>query len=68
MRPHRIIRVCATRADCQVSPQELTTHEAKTVDKGKAAGAATAAAWDKDYQGKVICAPPPHHPCVRDAR
>ena len=57
-----------TRADCDASPQELTTHEAKIVDKQKAAGAATAAAWDKEYQGKVICAPPPHHPCVRDAR
>ena len=51
--------VCAARADCHVSPQELTTREAKTVAEGKAAGAATATAWDNAYQGKVICAPPP---------
>jgi len=68
VRPPRIIRVCATRADCHVSPQALTTRETKTVDTGKAAGEATSTAWDKAYQGKVICAPTPHHPCVRDAR
>jgi len=68
MCPHRLIRVCATRADCYVSQQALTTREAKTVDTGKASGEATSTAWDKEYQGKVIYVPPPPHPCVRDAR
>ena len=67
MRP-RIVRGCATRADCHVPPQELTTFEAKTVDKQKASGAAVSTAWDKAYQGEVICAAHPHRPCVRDAR
>ena len=53
MRPPRIIRVCATRADCDVSPQELTTREAKTVDKGKAAAEETAEAWSNVWIGKV---------------
>ena len=68
MQPPRIFRVCATRADCHVPPQELTTWEANTVGKQKAAGEANAAAWDKAYQGKVIDVPPPPHLCVRDAR
>jgi len=59
VRPHRIIRVCATRADCHVSLQALTTREAKTVDtdKSKAAGIAagkeTAEAWSNVWNGKV---------------
>ena len=53
MRPPRIIRVCATRADCHVSLQALTTREAKTVDKGKAAGKETAEAWSNVWNGKV---------------
>ena len=31
-------------------------------------GSAVSAAWDKFYKGEVICAAPPHLPCVRDAR
>jgi len=55
VRPPRIICVCATRADCHVSPQELTTREAKTVnmDKSKAAGKETAEDWSNMWNGKV---------------
>ena len=59
MQPPRIFRVCATRADCHVPPQELTTREAKTVDKAKASGEAVSTAWDKFYKDEVICAAPP---------
>jgi len=68
MCPHRLIRVSAARADCHVPQQALTTWQAKTVDAQKAAGAATATAWDKEGQGKVIYVPPPPHPCVRGTR
>jgi len=53
MCPYRLIRVCATRADSYVSQQALTTREAKTVDKGKAAGKETAEAWSNVWNGKV---------------
>ena len=53
MRPPRIICVCAMRADCHVSPQELTTREAKTVATDKAAGEETAEAWSNVWNGKV---------------
>jgi len=36
-----------------VSQQALTTREAKTVDKGKAAGKETAEAWSNVWNGKV---------------
>jgi len=68
MCPHRLIRVCAARADCCVPQQTLTTREAKTVDACKVSGAATATVWDKEGQGKVIYVPPPPHACVRGAR
>ena len=45
--------MCATRADCHVSPQELTTREAKTVAEGKAAGKRTAGAWDAMMNGQA---------------
>ena len=31
-------------------------------------GSAVSTAWDKYNNGEVICAPPPHLPCVRAAR
>ena len=31
-------------------------------------GSVVSTAWDKFHKGQVICAPPPHHPYVRDAR
>jgi len=68
MCPHRLIRVSATRADCHVPQQALTTREEKTVDAEKAAGEATSTAWDKDRKGQVIYVPPPPYPCVRDTR
>jgi len=68
VQPPRVFRVCATRADCHVPPQELTDWETKNVDKQKAAGEAVSTAWDKHRNGEVICAAPPHLPCVRDAR
>jgi len=53
MCPHRPIRVCATRADCYVPQQALTTREAKTVDEAAAAGKETAEAWSNVWNGKV---------------
>ena len=55
MQPTRIVRVCATRADCHVPPQELTTREAKTVDTStsKAAGKETAEVWSNVWKDKV---------------
>jgi len=53
MCPHRLIRVCATRADCHVPQQALTTREEKTVDADKAAGKETAEAWSDVWNGKV---------------
>ena len=53
MQPPRIFRVCATRADCHVPPQELTTFEAKAVDKAKATGKETAEAWSNVWKDKV---------------
>ena len=53
MQPPRIFRVCATRADCHVPPQELTIRESKSMVKQKAAGEATTEAWSSMWMGKV---------------
>jgi len=58
----------ATRADCHVPPQELTAWETKNVDRQKASGEAVSTAWYKFRNCELICAAPPHLPCVRDAR
>jgi len=53
--PPRIVRGCATRADCDMPPQELTIREAKTVDMSlsKAAGKEIAEAWSNVWKDKV---------------
>jgi len=55
VQPPRIFRVCATRADCHVPPQELTTREARTVDMSmtNAARKETAEAWNNVWKDKV---------------